>query len=92
MLGVRWCVETDHLVLDVSEVGRQARSLPPTKRNIVSIVGRIYDPLGFLSPVLIRLKSLFQELCELKLEWDEPHTGAPLSKWESMVADLQADQ
>ena len=85
-------METDHLVLDVSEVGRQARSLPPTKRNIVSIVGRIYDPLGFLSPVLIRLKSLFQELCELKLEWDESLTGAPLSKWESMVADLQADQ
>ena len=91
-LGVRWCVETDHFVLDVSEVGCQARSLSPTKRNIVSIVGRIYDPLGFLSPVLIRLKCLFQELCELKLEWDEPLTGAPLSKWESMVADLQADQ
>ena len=92
MLGVRWCVETDHFVLDVSEVGHQARSLSPTKRNIVSLVGRIYDPLGFLSPVVIRLKSLFQELCELKLGWDEPLKGAPLSKWESMVTGLQADQ
>ena len=45
-------METDHFVLDVSEVGRQARSLSPTKRNIVSLVGGIYDPLGFLSPVL----------------------------------------
>lgn len=90
-LGVRWCVETDHFVFDVSEVGRQARGLPPTKRNIVSLVGRIYDPLGFLSLVVIRLKSLFQELCELKLGWDEPLTGAILSKWESMTADLQAD-
>lgn len=91
-LGVRWCVKTDHFILDVSEVGRQARKLVPTKRHIVSLVGRIYDPLGFLSPVVIRLKSLFQELCELKLEWDEPLTGAPLRRWESMVADLQADQ
>ena len=59
MLGVRWCVETDYFVLNVSEVGRQARSLSPTKRNIVSLVGRICDPLGFPSPVVIRLKSLF---------------------------------
>ena len=84
-------MKTDHFVLDVSEVSHQARSLSPTKRNIVSLVGRIYDPLGFLSPVAIRLKSLFQELCELKLGWDEPLTGAPLSRWESMVTDLQAD-
>ena len=53
MLRVRWCVEIDHFYLDVSEVGHQARSLSPTKRNIVSLVGRIYDPLGFLSPVVI---------------------------------------
>ena len=46
-------METDHLIFDVSEVGRQARSLLPTKRHIVSLVGRIYDPLGFLSPVVI---------------------------------------
>ena len=91
-LGVKWCVETDHFILDVSEVGRQARSLSPTKRHIVSLVGRIYDPLGFLSPVVIRLKSLFQELCEHKLGWDEPLTGGLLSKWESMVTDLRADR
>ena len=51
-------METDHLVLDVSEVGHQARSLLPTKRHTVSLVGRIYDPLGFLSPIVIRLKSV----------------------------------
>ena len=91
-LGVKWCVDTDHFVLDVSDIGQQARNLPPTKRHIVSLVGRIYDPLGFLSPVVIRFKSLFQELCELKLGWDELLTGEPLCKWESMVYDLQEDR
>ena len=52
-LGVKWCVETDHFEFDLSEVGRQARSLSPTKRHIVSLIWRIYDPLGFLSPVVI---------------------------------------
>ena len=58
----------------------------------MSLGGRINDPLGFLSPVVTRLKSLFQELCEFKLGWDKPLTGAPLIKWESLVTDLQADQ
>ena len=40
-LGVKWCMETDHFMLDVSEVGHQARSLSPTKKHIVSFVGRI---------------------------------------------------
>ena len=91
-LGVKWCTETDHFILDVSEIGRQASNLTPTKRHIVSLVGRIYDPLGFLSPVAIRLKSLFQELCNLRLGWDEPLTGPPLMKWESMLTDLQMAQ
>ena len=80
MLGVKWYVETDHFGLDISKFSHQARSLSPTKWHIVSLVGKIYDPLDFLSPVLIRVKSLFQELCELKLEWDEPLKGAPLRR------------
>ena len=88
-LGVKWCVETDHLVLDVSDVGQQARDLQPIKRNIVSLVGRIYEPLGFLSPMVVCLKSLFQQLCQLKLEWDEPLQGELLTKWESMMVELQ---
>ncbi len=60
----------DQLVFDVDDVAALARKLEPTKRNIVSIVGRFYDPLGFLSPVVIRFKVLFQELCTSKLDWD----------------------
>lgn len=42
-LGVKWCVETDHFVLDVSDVGHQARSLLPMKRHIVSLVGILLE-------------------------------------------------
>ena len=90
-LGVKWCLETDDLILDVIEIGQQAKRLSPTKRHIVSLVGRIFDPLGFLSPVVVQLKLFFRELCEAKLEWDEPLTSSLLVKWESIVDDLQSD-
>ena len=40
------------------------------KRNIVSIVGRFYDPLGFLSPVVICFKmSCVKELWAKGPKW-----------------------
>lgn len=31
----------------------------------------MYDPLEIVSPVLVCVKVLFQELCSNKVEWDE---------------------
>ena len=32
----------------------------------------MFDPLGFVSPFVMTLKCLFQELWQLGLHWDEP--------------------
>ena len=63
--------------------------LEPTKRNIISTIGKFYDPLGFLSPVIIRFKVLFQKLCELKVGWDETPPEELLQEWRSLVNDLK---
>ena len=89
VLGVRWNVTADSLTLDVGDVAAAAQDLTPTKRNIVSVVGRFYDPLGALSPVVIQFKTLFQQLCESKVEWDQPVTGELQIKWQSLVSMLQ---
>ena len=62
VLGVRWNLEDDTLIFDQREVGKLASEMKPTRRNIVSVVGKIYEPLGFPSPIVIRFKRLFQEL------------------------------
>ena len=41
-----------------------------TKRMVLSLIARLFDPLGFLSPFLMTLKCLFQELWKLGIEWD----------------------
>lgn len=89
VLGVRWNVAADHLVLDVNDIVQLVRDLEPTKKHIVSIVGRFYDPLGFLSPVVIRFKILFQQLCAARLNWDQALSGELLSKWKSLISGLQ---
>ena len=54
-----------------------------------SIVGRFYDPLGFLSPIVIRYKMLFQELCEKGQDWDQPLKPKLLAKWKELIEELE---
>ena len=54
VLGVRWDVATDHIVFSLTDIAQQAREMEPTKRHIVSVVGRFYDPIGFLTPITIQ--------------------------------------
>ena len=49
----------------------KADDLPVTKRSILKVIAGMYDPLGLVSPVLVSMKVLFQELCMGKVGWDE---------------------
>uniref|UniRef100_A0A1X7TZW5 Uncharacterized protein n=1 Tax=Amphimedon queenslandica TaxID=400682 RepID=A0A1X7TZW5_AMPQE len=51
-----------------------------TKRLVVHTVGIFFDPIGFLSPIVIQFKVLFQELCEANVAWDEPISGPLLDE------------
>ncbi|GFW54343.1 pro-Pol polyprotein [Trichonephila clavipes] len=54
------------------------------KRIVLQSAGKIYDPVGFLSPYTIRLKCLLQELWLRKLSWDDklpPDIHAVWSQW-----------
>ena len=51
-----------------------ARSLKITKRNALKISASFHDPLGLISLVTARVKTIFQLLCKDKLEWDEKVT------------------
>lgn len=57
----------------------------PTKRKIVSLVGRFYDPLGLIQPVIVMFKIFIQELCHAGVSWDEPINEELLERWQSMT-------
>ena len=62
--------------------------LEPTKRSIVSLATRIYDPFGIISPVTVQFKILTQKLCEAKLRWDEGISGELLQRWETLKSSM----
>ncbi|XP_043288839.1 uncharacterized protein [Venturia canescens] len=59
-----------------------------TKRVILSEIAQIYDPLGFLSPVVIRAKILLQRLWLEKLAWDDPVSTEVGKSWVTFRHDL----
>ena len=42
-----------------------------TKRSILSLSASVYDPLGFVSPITARVKTVFQLICKEKGSWDD---------------------
>ncbi|XDV20313.1 hypothetical protein PO909_025662 [Leuciscus waleckii] len=82
-LGVRWCIESDNFKFRIIIQER-----PPTRRGILSVVGSIYDPLGILAPVVLTAKLILQDLCRLKLGWDDDIPEHLAKEWNSWLEDL----
>lgn len=88
ILGILWNPSSDCLVFDISELAQVAANLLPTKRNLVSLIGKFYDPLGFLTPVTVRFKILFQKMCRDKIDWDTTLSSNLVHEWQELVTDL----
>ena len=53
-----------------------------TKRNVLSDLASIYDHTGLISPVYLIGKTLYREICELKIPWDEVVPETIKQKWD----------
>ena len=53
VLGVSWDTVRDTIFADYRDVTHKAQEGPTTKRQILQVTSRLYDPLGLMSTVLI---------------------------------------
>ena len=81
VLGSIWNTDTDQFTFDLVDLSQHASLLPTTKRSLLKISAKIFDPLGLLSPFTIQWKVLFQELCIERTNWDDQLKGDHLKKW-----------
>ena len=52
-----------------------------TKRVLISNVGKTFDVLGWFSPYTIKMKIVFQQLWEMKMNWDDPVPQTVQDSW-----------
>jgi len=88
ILGLNWDTKQDKFYFDFKQLITYVQSLPPTKHSILRATAKLFDPLGFLSPLIIGTKILFQELCKDKLGWDDKLEGSALKCWNQLKVDL----
>ena len=91
-LGIRWNIKTDSLSLTSDIPNRQF-----TKRGVLSVVSSLYDPLGFVAPVVLGGRLFQREILPRKennsneaanLSWDDPLPSSFLYKWQEWCGKL----
>ncbi|GBM28321.1 hypothetical protein AVEN_229506-1 [Araneus ventricosus] len=71
VLGVSWNKREDSLYFDVQNLVTFLYGRVNSKRCLLQAIGRIFDPIGFLGPFVLRVKLLMQEIWKLSLDWDD---------------------
>jgi len=59
-----------------------------TKRGVLSMVARIFDPLGLFGPTIFWAKCIMQRTWQLGLAWDDPLPPEIHADWSSFLSDL----
>ncbi len=83
VLGVQWSLEDDCFRFHITLKDR-----PATRRGILSAVSAVYDPLGFLSPVVLSGKRILQDICRDQTDWDAPLSDELVSRWRKWCSGL----
>jgi len=89
LLGINWDNLKDEFAFDFSELLHLVSKLPKTKRLLLKLTASLFDPLGLLSPLVITLKLMFQDLCTSRVNWDEPLPDLLKGRLETNMKDLE---
>ncbi len=82
-LGVQWNVTSDNFGYKIT-----IKDMKPSRRGILSTVSSIYDPLGFAAPCILPTKAILQDLCHLKVSWDDEIPNNNLLQWKNWLYNL----
>ncbi|KAF8777064.1 hypothetical protein HNY73_013989 [Argiope bruennichi] len=88
VLGMAWQTQDDCFTLDTTSLLEFITASKITKRSLLQAIGKIFDPLGLLTPFTIRVKCLIQELWEKKITWDEILPPKIVERWLEWCREL----
>ncbi|XP_050338255.1 uncharacterized protein LOC126764636 [Bactrocera neohumeralis] len=81
-LGIRWNAHTDFFYFKTKPI------LSPesyTKRAILSDIAKLFDPLGWLAPIIVTAKMIMQHIWLEGTQWDEFVSPTTLDRWHTFM-------
>lgn len=84
-LGLGWQTKDDCLCFSIGTTILSGT----TKREMLSVISQVFDPLGLLAPVIISMKIMMQRLWLHKLSWDEALSQDIVEEWVSITQCLR---
>ena len=90
VLGIPWNTSRDTFIFTIQHL---LHDIPPelvTKRPLLQFSASVFDPLRILSPVMLRLQVMFQQLCKEGRDWDElpAELSAKIQQWISKATKV----
>lgn len=94
VLGLWWNPETDNIIFSLNKANVDSKILQkkkiPTKREVLKLVMSVFDPLGFLSPMVVTFKIFLQELWKRRVSWDDEISEDMNTKWLQLLENLNS--
>jgi hypothetical protein len=84
-LGVVWDYNNDLLTY---QVNLKYKNETATKGLMLSVIAQLWDPLGLISPIIIKAKLILQKMWSLRLSWDERVPDELHQMWTQFISDL----
>ena len=92
VLGIEWDLKRDKFVFRFDDFLKKGREMELTKRSILSLSAAVYDPLGVVSPITARVKTIFQLICKEKGGWDEKVSLLISKMWFEFLDALESSK
>ena len=85
VLGYKYDASKDEMAVRTTMLNASASS----KREILSSISKIFDPLGILSPLTIRGKFILRKIAQDKLSWDAQIPQEIRNQWVKLCQDME---
>ncbi|MFH4982659.1 hypothetical protein AB6A40_009368 [Gnathostoma spinigerum] len=85
VLGINWKLKTDEMEMKT----KRHKEGTNTKREVLKFVASNYDPLGWISPVLLPIKVFIQKLWKKKYTWDQEFDNEELHEYQKLMVDWE---
>ena len=92
VLGLKWDATLDTLSLSLDKMINdisQATQPRMSKRSVLSIASKVFDPLGFVEPITVKAKIMIQDIWKQNMTWDQEIRNDLKEQWIKWLDDIK---